>query len=193
MSDAVGRSSYRLDFDYIYSDNTGSCTYTFCSREPTCQTRSFSMTAPIQYSPPPSHVIDSVTPILGLPWNTGAGPSPCPNLSGAIGQTFYALNFDNYYADNSGTCAYTFCSHPRMFCETRTYRGMKAPLQYEAPPGATVINVTADPAGLWNSGVSTGPCPDMYGAIGKTSYTLNFDSIYTDNSGTCAYTFCSQG
>ncbi len=79
-------------------------------------------------------------------------------------------------------------------CEARTF-DMRYPIQY-TPSGYTnyrIDSVTA-PVGTWSANKVYYPsvaCPNLSDAVGyTTTYTKNFDSNYSDNSGTCSYTFC---
>jgi hypothetical protein len=91
--------------------------------------------------------------------------------------------------------------HPVMpmnalrICESRTY-DMRWPIQYTPSSGYTNyrIDYVSAPSGTWSAHSIYYPsvaCPNLSDAVGyTTTYTKNFDSVYSDNSGSCSYTFC---
>jgi hypothetical protein len=165
-----------------------------------CETVTYDMLSPIQYTPPSGYTIQSVSG--SGTWNahdryTQYRDLACPSLGDAVGySTTYTRNFDNYYPDNSGSCTYTFCSYMPAQCgqQTVTFSPTQA-MSYGVPFG-TIQRVVFN-GGSWNayesysaySYLDPQACRSLSNWVGSSYIAQEFDNIYNDNSGPgCTYT-----
>ncbi|WP_157758303.1 hypothetical protein [Cystobacter fuscus] len=164
-----------------------------------CETWTYDMRSPIQYTPPGGYTIQSVTGSgswTADPTRTEYVDLTCPRLSDAVGySSTYTKSFDSYYNDNSGSCTYTFCSSMASQCgqETVTFSPYQA-MSYWVPYGA--IQAVVFNSGSWNAysppnpnGGDPQPCRSLNNWVGSAHIAQEFDSAYSDNSGAgCTYT-----